>query len=47
MWAALDCAGGIGALGDAVLDGAPFLLGRLAARQIGGIKAGEEHVVVG
>jgi hypothetical protein len=47
MWAALDCAGGIGALGDAVLDGAPFLLGRLAAHQIGEIKAGQPHVVVG
>jgi hypothetical protein len=47
MWAALDCAGGIGALGEAVADGAPFVLGRFAARQIGGITAGEEHVVVG
>jgi len=47
MWAALDCAGGIGALGEAVADGAPFVLGRFAARQIGRITAGEEHVVVG
>jgi hypothetical protein len=47
MWAALDCAGGIGALGNAFLDGPPFLLGRLAARQTGGIKAGEPHVVIG
>jgi len=47
MWAALDCAGGIGAIGDAVKGGAPFLLGRLSARQIGEVKAGEPHVVIG
>jgi hypothetical protein len=47
MWAALDCAGGVGAIGDAVADGTPFLLGRLAAHQIADVKAGEPHVVVG
>ena len=47
MWAALDCAGGVGAIGDAVKGGAPFLLGRLSARQIGEVKAGEPHVVIG
>ncbi len=47
MWAALDCAGGIGAFGDAVPEGAPFLLGRLRARQVGEVKAGEPYVVVG
>jgi len=47
MWAALDCAGGIGAFGDAVPEGTPFLLGRLRARQAGEVKAGEPYVVVG
>jgi hypothetical protein len=47
MWAALDCAGGIGATGDAVPGRAPFVLGRLSARQIGEVHAGEPHVVLG
>jgi hypothetical protein len=47
IWAALDCAGGIGAIGDAIKGRAPFLLGRLSARQIGEVKAGEPHVVMG
>src|SRR5579859_1978931 len=47
IWAALDCAGGAGALWDAVADGARFLLGRLSVRQLGEVKAGEPHVVVG
>jgi hypothetical protein len=47
IWAALDCAGGVGALGDAVPGHPPFVLGRLAARQLGEVKAGEPHVVVG
>jgi hypothetical protein len=47
IWAALDCAGAIGAIGDAVPDGPPFVLGRLAARQVGDVRAGEPHVVVG
>jgi hypothetical protein len=47
IWAALDCAGGLGALWDAVSDGARFLLGRLSVRQFGQFKAGEPHVVVG
>jgi hypothetical protein len=47
IWAALDCPGGIAALQDAVPDGTPYLLGRLAARQLGEVKAGEPHVVVG
>ena len=46
LWAALDCAGGIGALGDAA-GGPPFVLGRLSARLIAPIKAGEPHIVVG
>ena len=46
VWAALDCSGAIGAIGDA--PGAPaYLLGRLSARQTGPVKTGEPHVVVG
>lgn len=37
VWAALDCAGGIGA----------FVLGRLSARQIAPVKANEPHAVAG
>jgi hypothetical protein len=47
IWAALDCAGGIGAIEDAIMGRAPFLLGRLSARQIGEVKAGQPHVVTG
>jgi hypothetical protein len=47
LWAALDCAGGVAALQGAVTDGAAYLLGRLAARQLGPVQAGEPHVVVG
>ena len=46
VWAALDCAGGIGALGDAT-GGPPYVLGRLSARQIGPVRAGEPHIVAG
>ena len=47
VWAALDCAGAIGALGDAAPDGPPYVLGRFAARQLGPVRAGEPHVVTG
>ena len=47
LWAALDCAGGVGAIGNAVPGRAPFVLGRLSARQIGEVSAGEPHVVLG
>jgi len=47
VWAALDCAGGIGALGDAAPDGPPYVLGRFAARQLGQVPVGEPHVVAG
>jgi hypothetical protein len=47
MWAALDCPGGIGALPYAVPDDTQYLLGRFAVRQLGAIKAGDPHVVVG
>jgi hypothetical protein len=46
-WAALDCPGGIAALLGAAPDGAAYLLGRLAARQLGPVRAGEPHVVAG
>src|SRR5262249_58712596 len=45
--AALDGAGGIGALGDAAPDGPPYVLGRFAARQLGPVPVGEPHVVAG
>jgi hypothetical protein len=47
VWAALDCAGAIGALGDAAPAGPPYVLGRFAARQLGPVRAGEPHVVTG
>jgi hypothetical protein len=46
VWAALDCAGGVGALRDAA-GGPPFVLGRLSARLIAPAEAGEPHVVTG
>jgi len=45
--AALDCAGGIGALGDAASDGQPIVLGRLSARQIAPVRTRDPYVVVG
>ena len=47
LWAALDCAGGIGAFGDAVPNGLPFVLGRFSARQIAPVKSSEPHIVLG
>jgi hypothetical protein len=50
VWAALDCAGAIGAigaLGDAAAEGPPYVLGRFAARHLGPVRAGEPHVVAG
>ncbi|MGO9139831.1 MAG: hypothetical protein ACLP70_00020 [Streptosporangiaceae bacterium] len=47
LWAALDCAGGIGALGDAASDGQPIVLGRLSARQIAPVRTRDPYVVVG
>ncbi|HEY1642677.1 MAG TPA: hypothetical protein VGG35_18435 [Streptosporangiaceae bacterium] len=46
LWAALDCTGGIGAFGNDP-DGPPYLLGRLAVRQVAPIQVGEPHVVTG
>jgi hypothetical protein len=47
LWAALDCPGGMAALLRDAPDGAMYLLGRLAARQLGPVRAGQPHVVVG
>src|SRR5262249_16240350 len=45
--AALDCPGGIGAIGTEFTGGAPWVLGRLAACQLAPVRAGEPHVTVG
>jgi hypothetical protein len=47
VWAALDCSGGIGAIADIAPAGAPFVLGRLTARQITPVTPGEPYVVAG
>jgi hypothetical protein len=47
LWAALDCPGGIGALGDTAPDGLPFVLGQLSVRQFGPVKTSEPYVVIG
>jgi hypothetical protein len=47
VWAALDCSGGLGALDGAAPDGAPYVLGRLAARLLTPVAAGEPHVTAG
>jgi hypothetical protein len=47
LWAALDCAGGVGALWDADPDGPPSVLGRFSARLIGPVRASEPVIVVG
>jgi hypothetical protein len=47
LWAALDCAGGIGALADAAPSDLPFVLGQLSARQIAPVKTGEPLAVAG
>jgi hypothetical protein len=47
LWAALDCAGGIGALADAIPSDLPFVLGQLSVRQIAPVRTGEPIVVVG
>jgi hypothetical protein len=47
LWAALDCPGGVAALLASASGDPPYLLGRLAARQFGPVRAGEPHAVVG
>jgi hypothetical protein len=46
-WAALDCASGIGAMGDSAPDGPPFVLGRLSVRQLIATVTREQHIVIG
>jgi hypothetical protein len=47
LWAALDCPGGMGAIGNEFQSGPPWVLGRLAAGQAAPVRAGEPHVAVG
>jgi hypothetical protein len=47
VWAALDCAGGIGAIGDAAPTGPPFVLGRLSAWQLAPVTTGDPYIVIG
>jgi hypothetical protein len=45
-WAALDCSGGLGAIGQDP-PSTPYLLGRITAWLLGAVHVGEPHVVVG
>jgi hypothetical protein len=47
VWAALDCSGGVASWLVEPLDGNPYVLGRLAVRIPGVVRAGEPHAVVG
>jgi hypothetical protein len=47
IWAALDCSGGIGAMGHSAPAGPPFVLGRLSVRQLSLAVPFEPHVVIG
>jgi hypothetical protein len=47
LWAALDCPGGMGAIGNEFQNGPPWVLGRYAARQATPVQAGKPHVAVG
>ena len=47
VWAALDCSGGVGSWLVEPLEGNPYVLGRLAVRIRGVVRAGEPHAVVG
>ena len=47
VWAALDCSGGVGSWLVEPLEGNPYVLGRLAVRIPGAVRAGEPHAVVG
>ena len=47
VWAALDCPGAIGAIGDAPGDAPAYVLGRFSARQTRPVMTGEPHVVAG
>jgi hypothetical protein len=49
VWAALDCSGGVASWLVEPLEGKgnPYVLGRLAVRIPGAVRAGEPHAVVG
>jgi hypothetical protein len=47
VWAALDCSGGVASWLVEPLAGNPYVLGRLAVRIPGVVRAGEPHAVVG
>jgi hypothetical protein len=47
LWAALDCAGGVGALASAAPTDLAHVLGRLAVRQVGPVRPDKPYVVVG
>lgn len=47
VWAALDCSGGVASWLVEPLEGNPYVLGRLAVRIPGVVRAGEPHAVVG
>jgi hypothetical protein len=47
LWAALDCAGGVGAIDDSVPGDLAFVLGRLAVRQLEPVLPDKPYVVAG
>jgi acyl-coenzyme A thioesterase PaaI-like protein len=47
VWAALDCAGGVGSWLADPIGGNPFVLGRMAVTIDGPVRAGAPHAVVG
>jgi hypothetical protein len=47
VWAALDCPGGVAAIGDGPAAALPWVLGRFAATQDAPVRAGQPHVVLG
>jgi hypothetical protein len=47
LWAALDCTGGVGAIDNSDSSDLPFVLGRLAVRQLQPVQPDMSYVVVG
>jgi hypothetical protein len=47
LWAALDCASGVGALANGEPTDLAYVLGRLAVRQLGPVRPDKPYVVVG
>jgi hypothetical protein len=46
VWTALDCSGGLGAIGQEPVS-APYLLGRMTVWRLAPVRAGERYAVVG